>query len=316
MGKKLNRFIVLTGISFTAIHFINKILNYTATLKNLTEPGNDFFYEFRYGKIHYKKTGSGDPILFIHDLDSTSSTFEWSHIIKNYEKTNTVYCIDLLGCGHSAKPKMIYTNYLYVQLLSDFIRDVIKEKPYIVSSGLSTSFSIMYANMYKDSIQKLILVNPVDLKLLANMPTLKTKFQKAILDLPIIGTFIYNILVHESRINSVFEKKYYYKSSLISSKFEDIYFESAHIGNGDGRYLLSSIISNYLNTNIVHALDQLPALYIIESRNLKDNLSTINQYISYNNKIETAYLSNSSYLPQLENPNKFVDVLNMFLRDS
>lgn len=57
--------------------------------------------------------------------------------MKKLEKHYTVYTIDLLGCGRSDKPYLTYTNYLYVQLLTDFIHDVIGERPDVVTTGNS-----------------------------------------------------------------------------------------------------------------------------------------------------------------------------------
>lgn len=313
MSKKINKFLCFTGLTFISMHIANKILHYTATLKNLTEPTDDHFFDFRYGKIHYKKSGSGPPLIFIHDLDPISSTFEWSKIIKSYEDKYTVYTLDLLGCGHSEKPNLVYTNYLYVQLLSDFIKEVVKESPTVIATGLSSSFCIMCANMHKDQIKQLILVNPTPLLDLTASPNAISKSKKYIMTVPIIGTFIYNMLVHESRINSTFETKYYFKPSLVSTKLEDIYFESAHIGKGSGRYLQASLYGNYLNINITNALKELSNIYIIGSRNMEQNISNINQYTMHNSDIETAYLSNCAKLPQLESPKKFTEILNMFL---
>lgn len=313
MSKKINRFLCFTGLSLISIHIANKILHYTATLKNLTEPTDDHFFDSRYGKIHYKKSGTGPALILVHDLDPISSTFEWSKIIKSYENRYTVYSLDLLGCGHSDKPNLTYTNYLYVQLLSDFIKEIVQDSASIVASGISSSFCIMCANMHKEQIKQLILVNPTSIEDLTVSPNNISKSKKYIIELPIIGTFIYNILVHESRINSIFETKYYFKSSLISSKLEDIYFESAHIGKGAGRYLQASLLGNYLNINIINALKELPNIYIIGSRNIENNISTMNQYTLYNSSIETAFISNCAKLPQLENPKKFTEILNMFL---
>ena len=68
-------------------------------------------------------------------------------MMKKLEKTNTVYTIDLLGCGRSDKPNITYTNYLYVQLIDNFIKDVIKEKTDVVATGSSVSFTVMACNM-------------------------------------------------------------------------------------------------------------------------------------------------------------------------
>ena len=208
---------------------------------------------------------------------------------------------------------MIYSNYLFVQFLHDFVKDVIKETPSVAATGSSGSFTIMCNKMYADLFDKVIIINPEDLKSLTVSPDTRTDILKKVIDCPIIGTFIYNVWMHERHINEIFENKYYYKKSLVSSKFEDIYFESAHIGNGRGRYLLASKLAHYTNISIAHALKGMDNLCLIGSRNYVGSIQTINQYLIYNSGIETAYLSNAAYLPQLEVPDKLADLIAMFL---
>ena len=79
----------------------------------------------------------------VHDLTVYSSAYEWNKIIDKLAENHTVYALDLLGCGRSEKPKITYTNYLYVQLISDFIKNVIHEKTDVVASGFSSSFTLL-----------------------------------------------------------------------------------------------------------------------------------------------------------------------------
>ena len=90
--------------------------------------------------------------------------------MKKLEKKHTVYTIDLLGCGRSDKPNLTYTNYLYVQLITNFIKDVIGEKTDVIATGTSSSFTVMACNMEKNLFKKLILINPEDLKDSAKTP--------------------------------------------------------------------------------------------------------------------------------------------------
>ena len=53
-----------------------------------------------------------------HDTDAGASGEEWTKVAKKLAKNNTVYTIDLLGCGRSDKPSIQYTSYLYVYELT------------------------------------------------------------------------------------------------------------------------------------------------------------------------------------------------------
>ena len=128
MGKKTKNLIMLSAATVAGIYAFNKFIEATSTKKNLLKEESGTFFEWKLGDIFYKKTGSGSPVLLIHDINVSSSSEEWSKIYKLLAKSHTVYVMDLIGCGRSDKPAIQYTNYMYVQLITDFINKVIKEK--------------------------------------------------------------------------------------------------------------------------------------------------------------------------------------------
>ena len=184
---------ILLSLATGIIYVINRIVFATATLKNLLKSSADNYYEWRFGKIYYRKKGHGTPVLLIHDLNVYSSAYEWNKVIDELAKTRTVYAVDLLGCGRSEKPRITYTNYLYVQLITDFIKNVIGEKTDVVANGYSGSFSVLAGYSDTDYIKKLILINPPSLASLNRIPSKRSKLHKFILELPVFGTLIYNI---------------------------------------------------------------------------------------------------------------------------
>lgn len=314
MNRNLKKVIGITTTAVTGMYIINRIVDYTAGQKNLltTEEGN--IYHRKNGDIFYTVSGKGTPVILIHELNPASSSKEWSKIVHRLEKKHTVYTIDLLGCGRSEKPGITYTNFLYVQLINNFIHDIVKEAANIVVTGISSSFVIMAQTMEPDNFKKIILVNPSDINIIKEMPTKETKAAKTILEIPILGTFIYNLIMHHKRILNYIESKYIFKKTFLSSKLEDTYFESAHKGNSAGKYLLASTKGNYVNIDITNAVKKADNLYIISSRERNNAVAITEKYLHLNKNIEATYISNSRYLPQLETPDKFKDIVLMFLQ--
>lgn len=315
MNKKVKKFLVFSACTTAGIYYANRVINYTATLKNLLTDEHGEYYKWKNGDVFYTVHGTGEPLLLVHDLHPASSSAEWSKLMKKLEKNYTVYCIDLPGCGRSDKPSITFTNFYYVQLLNDFVKDVIGKKANLIATGASGSFSIMADAMNQDNFAKVIVINPESLESLTAQPKKSNLAYKFLLDFPIFGTFIYNIKMHENNISKLFREKYFFKSSIVSTKLEDTYFEAAHIGHGTGRHLLSSIYANYTKISVAHVLPKLDNIYLIQSRELPCGMQTIDGYTNQNRNIETAYISNSKYLPQLEVPEKLAEILNMFLTD-
>ena len=142
-NKKLTIALTATGLAsatLVSLFAINKVIGKIATSKDLLNTRNKEIFNWRFGDISYSVTGEGKPVLLIHNLKEDSSSIEWSQIIPELSLNHTVYTIDLLGCGLSDRPDMICTSFMYTQLVSDFVRDVIKKKTNIVVTGKSAAF--------------------------------------------------------------------------------------------------------------------------------------------------------------------------------
>ena len=305
---------ILLSLATGIIYVINRIVFATATLKNLLKSSADNYYEWRFGKIYYRKKGHGTPVLLIHDLNVYSSAYEWNKVIDELAKTRTVYAVDLLGCGRSEKPRITYTNYLYVQLITDFIKNVIGEKTDVVANGYSGSFSVLAGYSDTDYINKLILINPPSLASLNRIPSKRSKLHKFILEHPVFGTLIYNIRTCQSNIQLLFTEKYLYNPFSVTPEMIDTYYEASHRSFSSSKFLLSSLVSGYTNNSINHALSEMnQSITILSCEGEKESEKIAESYITCNPAIETSTLKHAKHLPQLETPEKFVELLNIYL---
>ncbi len=314
--KNIRHFFLLSGLAAGCMYGFNKLIETTSCIKKRLTVQDVYYFEWRYGKIFYTKQGTGSPILLIHDLHPASSSIEWNQILKKLAKYHTVYAIDLLGCGRSDKPNLTYTNYMYVQLITDFVKKIIQQKSDLIATGTSCSFSLMAAHMDDTIFGKLFFISPPSLELLQKNPARQTNWLKKLLELPVIGTFLYNLQMSEDNIRKTFEKEFYFRKSLISGNLEDSYYEAAHLDHSGGRFLYGSMIGNYTNINIIPALKKIEhPIFIIGSRESDASIRILDSYVKYDEIIETAYVSNCKKLPQLEVPDKLLEIIRMFYED-
>ena len=313
--KKSTKCILFTlGVSVATIYAYNKFVEETASQKNLLSDKDGQYYSWKYGNIFYTKTGSGSPLMLIHDTDASASSVEWNKLLHRLTKNHTVYTIDLLGCGRSDKPALEYTNYLYVQMIQAFMKDVIQEKTTVIASNISASFVIM-ANHIDDSLfEKIILINPASLKQLDMIPDEISKFKKTIIQLPFVGTFVYNMMNSAQRIDESFRTKYVTRPQLISSSMEDIYYEAAHKNGSNGRYLYSSLLGNYVNNSITHAVKSIstPTL-IIGSVEMKRYALALDDYHKVNTNLDIVRITNGSLYPHMEIPEKISSLIEDYI---
>lgn len=313
--KKHTKYLLYTlGISAASIYAYNKFVEGTASQKNLLSDRDGQYYTWKYGNIFYTKNGVGSPILLIHDTEASASSVEWNKLYFRLINNHTVYTIDLLGCGRSDKPALDYTNYLYTQMILSFISEVIQEKTSVIASNLSSSFVIMANHLDQQLFEKIVLINPVPLKQLENVPDDLSKFKKSIIQLPFIGTFLYNIKNSIKEIDEDFRSRYVSKPQLISSSMEDIYYEAAHKNGSNGRYLYSSLLGNYVNNSITHAIKSIstPTL-IIGSSEIKGYSLALDDYYRINNNLNIIRINHGSLYPHMEIPEKISSLIDNYI---
>lgn len=314
MKNKLKKGLLLTASAAGILYLANRFIDAYSTLKSLLSFDHGHFYNWRFGKVFYTKTGTGSPILLIHDLSPAASAYEWNFLVKRLAEDHTVYSLDLLGCGRSDKPNMTYTNYLYVQLVNDFVTKVIKKKTDIAATGLSSSFVIMAANTNSELFDKIIMINPKSAAELASIPNSRSRVVKYILDIPILGTSVYHMLTSMENIEYLFTEKYFYNPFHIQQKLISVYYESAHRDSSHGKYLMASIDGNFVNINISAALKKLenPILLIMGAQ-YESAKQIAESYEKLNSSIETVYINETKLLPQLEMPEFTYAHMDLFL---
>ena len=203
-----------------------------------------------------------------------------------------------------------------MQLITDFIKNIIKEQVDVIATNNSISFVVLAQNMNPNLMKHIIAINPPTIGVFDRTPDKLSSFKKTLLESPVIGTFIYNVRTHETNIKKVLHESYFCKPQLVSSKMLDAYYEASHMERSHGKYLMASIEGHYTDNAISHALKKLTIpVCIIESRNVSDAVSIADSYAHLSPMVETAYISNAGLVPQLEVPEKLLSIVHMFLNE-
>lgn len=313
-SHKLFKTILLIGSAVGAIYCFNKHINDSSLSKGKLKTKKGSYYEWKHGNIYYQKSGSGNPILLIHNFSHCGSSYEWSKLVDSLSETNTVYTVDLLGCGQSDKPQMTYTNFVYVQMITDFIKNVIGEKTTVITSGFSSSLSIMSCAYDNSIIDKLVFINPSDMEELTKKSTKYSLIFKELLELPLIGTFLYNLFTSRNNIDNYLTEKDVYNPFLINTDMIDTYYEAAHRGKGNGKYVLSSHIANYMNANLAHGLKTIDKDILIIAGEHENNIETIiKQYKDIKEDIKSTFIPKTKKIPHFEAPKLVLEEIKSFI---
>lgn len=310
MKHRLKFLMKLAVWTSVAMCLINKFIESSSIVRHLLNVQKGSFFDWRHGKVYYTKQGSGSPVLLLHDFSPVSSGREWTNVIDSLSESHTVYTLDLLGCGRSDKPGITYSNYLFVELISEFIEDVIREKASVMATGRSGSFVVMAAKTHPDLFDDLILVNPESFGKLSVLPNTRSKITKAILDCPILGVSLYYLLTCRSQVDYEFTEKYFCNPFKVTDKDVLTYYESAHLSGGRGRHVLASLVGNYVNFDIRSAVKDLPhSVRLIFGSQQPLAQKIADAYTGLNPSITCCYVKNTKALPQMEAPEEFLKQL-------
>lgn len=316
MNKRIKQIITLSTVLGGTMFAANKVIDYMSGYcdvrlnKNKENEKSSLIYQWRNGRIFFQKSGNGSPLLLVHDLNPISSSYEWTHIINLLSKSHTVYTIDLLGCGRSEKPSFTYVNYIYVQLINDFIQNIIREKTDLIVTGETFSFAVMAARMNQEMIGTITAINPTDIYYNVQSPTKMSELLMHTIQFPIIGTFIYNMIVSRKMIDKEINKKFYNNKARVPHYLSDIYYKAAHLDGSKGKHLYASIVGKYTNINIIHALKLIKnPIHFIVTDAIEKN---IGEYKKYNSEITIDTILNAGYLPQLEKPKDVAQLIKNY----
>ena len=197
-------------------------------------------------------------------------------------------------------------------MLTDFIKHIIGEKADVVATGESAAIAVMACGNDENVIGKICMVNPLSLTELAKCPNKRTKTLKFLIEIPIIGTLLYNIIHSREAIDEKFVDKYLYDEDTIDYQMTKIYHESAHNENAHSKYLFASIKGGYTKTNIYHCIRKATnSICIISGQYDENSIEIAKQYQKHVPAIECMCIKDTRYLPQIEQPEGFAEQLDI-----
>ena len=133
--------------------------------------------------LHYRQTGLGRPLIFLHGLLEDSRM--WRHVTPGLTYGNTVYELDLMGFGLSEKPRdRTYDLDTYVAQLTAYIDDFHLENLILAGHDFGAAVAVTYALRNPDNVHKLILMS-APLSLNESLP-----LDVRLLGLPLVGPML------------------------------------------------------------------------------------------------------------------------------
>lgn len=120
-------------------------------------------HEVQYLTIHghkraFVKTGSGPALLLLHGLGCDHTT--WLPVISSLARRYTVIAPDLLGHGRSDKPRADYSVGGYANGMRDLLTVLGIGKATVVGHSFGGGVAMQFAYQYPERTERLVLVAP------------------------------------------------------------------------------------------------------------------------------------------------------------
>ncbi len=106
--------------------------------------------------VSYRMAGEGPTILLIHGIAGSSTT--WRLVMPALAEHYTVIAPDLLGHGHSAKPRGDYSLGAYASGIRDLLTVLEKERVTLVGHSLGGGVAMQFAYQFPQWAERLVLV--------------------------------------------------------------------------------------------------------------------------------------------------------------
>ncbi|MCB0535854.1 MAG: alpha/beta hydrolase, partial [Saprospiraceae bacterium] len=116
------------------------------------------FMEIEGMTVHYRVTGKGEPIVLLHDANSSLHTWTaWTDVLS--EKYQVI-SLDLPGYGLTGPhPQGSYSTFMYSNFFEKFVEQLNLNRFHLAGNGLGAQIAWFYAVEHADKLRKLILLD-------------------------------------------------------------------------------------------------------------------------------------------------------------
>ena len=286
-----------------------------AIQRNASEPddsalgGEAHFFRWKHGKVFYKISGAenpGPPLVFIHGVGAGTSSFMWRKNFDELAKDFRVYAFDLLGFGFSDKPAVApYSADLYVELITDFIREVSGYPANVLASSLGAAYAIRVADEHPELVNAMILNGPTGSDSLNRRPGMAGAAFYGLLQSPVLGTSFYNVMASERSIRDYARENLFYDHRRVTDRLVANLYATSH--QSGAQHAIAAFLAGYLNTDTRSPFTRITQPVVLVWGK-QDSTTPLEQALSLAGLNPRARLEVFDYcrmMPEQEQPEKF-----------
>ena len=286
-----------------------------AIQRNASEPddsalgGEAHFFRWKHGRVFYKTSGAenpGAPLVFIHGVGAGASSFMWRKNFDDLARDFRVYALDLLGFGFSDKPAAAsYSADLYVDLITDFVREVSGYPVNIIASSLGAAYAIRVADEHPELINSMVLNGPAGSDALNRRPGMAGAAFYGLLQSPVLGTSFYNVMASERSIRDYARDNLFYDHHRVTDRLVANLYATSH--QAGAQHAIAAFLAGYLNTDTQSPFSRLsqPVVLVWGKQDATTPLDKAWALQELNPRASLEVFDYCRMMPEQEQPEKF-----------
>jgi pimeloyl-ACP methyl ester carboxylesterase len=232
-----------------------------ALLRRRAEPpspprwGRTHRYVGRSGReMVFQQLGSGPAVVLLHSFGPGYDANQWRDAAETLASGFSVYVPDLPGWGRTRALPGAHHPDRYLQLLEDFLTDVVREEAVLVASGLSAAYAIQAAVDHPRRVRALALVSPLGLGETAETGALQG-FAGHVVGLPVVGAPILDLLTGRAALDHHLRREVYAAPERVDAALLEHHYRASH--TAQARAALAAYLRGDLWHDVSEELDRL-----------------------------------------------------------
>lgn len=271
-------------------------------------------YQWSGGEIVFHRLGdSGPAVMLIHSLGPGHSAHQWRRIAESLSDEYTVFVPDLVGWGDSGRPQINYDDDFYIELLLDFVADVVQRRVSLVAAGLPAAYAIQVAVDHPEQIESLGLVVPLGLGLHGDEPDLKDAVVHRLLRLPVLGTSALNLFTSRAGIGHHLRREVFHDPELVTDELIERHYRASHLDGAQAS--LAAYVAGYLNHDVSRTVSRVDLpVWIGWGREARSPaVESADLWLRELPNAELEVIGGAGAAPHVEDPDSFSRSLSDFL---
>ena len=311
--SKLGNFwktVIAGGAGVAALAAVNAVIRRQAAEPDTSALGGQArLFEWKYGKVFYKTAGPETPrlpLVFVHGISAGSSSFMWRKNFDVLAQDFSVYALDLLGFGFSEKPgSAAYSADLYVELITDFIREVSGYPVNIIASSLGAAYAVRVADEHPELIRSLVLNAPAGTDSFRTRPGMAGAAFYGLLQSPVLGTSFHNVMASERSIRDYARSHLFYDHRRVTDRLVAHLYATSH--QAGAQHAIAAFVAGYLNTDMRGAFARLsqPSILVWGKQDLTTPVENAMALLRLNLQTRVEVFDYCRMMPEQEHPERF-----------